>query len=425
MIYESFADAQWSLLIIAFVLSAFMGAVVTKTNFCTMGAVSDWINIGDMGRMKAWFLAGTVAMIGVIIFESTGLFHLESTLPPYRGSEFQWGRYLLGGILFGIGMTMASGCGNKTLIRIGGGNIKSIFVFAVIGVIAYFMVDPYKEILPANWYALYFQPWLGKASISLTTNQDLGSIIGKWFGVTGTSMRLIVGTIIASVMLFIIFRTADFRKSYDNILAGVVIGFVVVAAWYFTSNISVASDEGSANLVSFYGEWDMVMDSDDGKPKNGSTNLQATSFTFISPIGQSLGYIKSGFNASFLTFGIMSVIGVIFGAFIWSLFTKAFRIEWFASIRDFVMHIFGATLMGFGGVLGLGCTIGQGITGVSTLALGSFLTLGGIILGSAMTMKMQYYKMVYEEEATFAKTFITSLADLKLIPNSFRKLDAV
>ncbi|MFV2061095.1 MAG: YeeE/YedE family protein [Gammaproteobacteria bacterium] len=425
MIFESFADAQWSLLIIAFVLSAFMGAVVTKTNFCTMGAVSDWINIGDMGRMKAWFLAGTVAMIGVIIFESTGLFQLESTLPPYRGSEFQWGRYLLGGILFGIGMTFASGCGNKTLIRIGGGNIKSIFVFAIIGVIAYFMVDPYKEILPANWYALYFQPWLGAASISLTTDQDLGSIIGKWFGMTGTSMRLVVGSLIAVVMLFIIFRTADFRKSYDNILAGVVIGFVVVAAWYFTSNISVATDEGSANLVSFYSEWDMVMDSDEGKPKNGSTNLQATSFTFISPIGQSYGYIKSGFNATFLTFGIMSVIGVIFGAFLWSIITRAFRIEWFASIKDFVMHVFGATLMGFGGVLGLGCTIGQGITGVSTLAIGSFLTLGGIILGSAMTMKMQYYKMVYEEEATFGKIFITSLADLKLVPNSLRKLDAV
>ncbi len=425
MIYESFADAQWSLLIIAFVLSAFMGAVVTKTNFCTMGAVSDWINIGDMGRMKAWFLAGTVAMIGVIIFESTGLFQLESTLPPYRGAEFQWGRYLLGGIMFGIGMTFASGCGNKTLIRIGGGNIKSIFVFAIIGVIAYFMVDPYKEILPANWYALYFQPWLGKASISLSTNQDLGSIIGKWFGVAGTSMRLIVGTVIAAIMLFIIFRTADFRKSYDNIIAGVVIGCVVVAAWYATSNIAVVSDEGSASLTSFYSEWDMVMDSDEGKPKNGSTNLQATSFTFISPIGQTVGYIKSGLNSTFLTFGIMSVFGVIFGAFLWSIVTKAFRIEWFASIKDFVMHFIGAILMGFGGVLGLGCTIGQGITGVSTLALGSFLTLGGIILGSAMTMKMQYYKMVYEEEATIVKTFLTALADLKLIPNSLRKLDAV
>jgi len=425
MLYESFADAQWALLIIAFVLSAFMGAVVTKTNFCTMGAISDWINIGDMGRMRAWFLASTVAIIGVILFESIGSFELESTLPPYRGSEFQWGRYLLGGILFGIGMTIASGCGNKTLIRIGGGNIKSIFVFAVIAVIAYFMVDPYKEILPANWYALYFQPWLGQASISLTTNQDLGSIVGNWFGVGAITMRLIIGLLIAAVMLFIIFRDADFRKSFDNILAGVVIGGVVTAAWWITSNIGVAGDDGAMSLTNFYSEWDMVMDSDVGKPKNGGTNLQATSFTFISPIGQTFGYLQSGFKASFLTFGIMSVAGVIVGAFLWSIATKGFRIEWFASKKDFVMHTIGATLMGFGGVLGLGCTIGQAVSGVSTLALGSFLTFGGIILGSAMTMKIQYYKMVYEEEATFFKAFITALADLKLVPNSFRKLDAV
>jgi len=425
MIYESFADAQWALLIIAFVLSAFMGIIVTKTNFCTMGAVSDWINIGDMGRMRAWFLASTVAILGVVLFEAFGSFQLESTLPPYRGSEFQWGRYLLGGILFGIGMTIASGCGNKTLIRIGGGNIKSIFVFAVIAVIAYFMVDPYKQVLPANWYALYFQPWLGQASISLTTNQDLGSIIGRWFGVAGDTMRLIVGLLIAAVMLFIIFRAEDFRKSFDNILAGVVIGGVVVAAWYFTSNIAVVSDDATTSLVNFYGEWDMVMDSDAGKPKNGSANLQATSFTFISPIGQTFGYLQSGFKATFLTFGIMSVLGVIFGAFLWSIVTRAFRIEWFASVKDFVMHMIGAVLMGFGGVLGLGCTIGQAVSGVSTLALGSFLTFGGIVLGSAMTMKMQYYKMVYEDEATLFKTFITSLADLKLVPNSFRKLEAV
>ncbi|MGD8812622.1 MAG: YeeE/YedE thiosulfate transporter family protein, partial [Thioalkalispiraceae bacterium] len=143
MSFESFFEAQsfflWSTFIIAFI----MGAVVNKTNFCTMGAVSDLVNMGDSGRMRAWILASTVAVIGVIIIESMGAANLSNTtLPPYRGSEFQWGRYILGGILFGIGMTLASGCGNKTLIRIGGGNIKSIFVFVVIAVIAYFMVDP-------------------------------------------------------------------------------------------------------------------------------------------------------------------------------------------------------------------------------------------------------------------------------------------
>ena len=425
MTFASFFEAQsfflWSTFIIAFI----MGAVVNKTNFCTMGAVSDLVNMGDSGRMRAWVLASTVAVIGVVIIEAMGMANLSNTtLPPYRGAEFQWGRYILGGILFGIGMTLASGCGNKTLIRIGGGNLKSIFVFAVIALIAYYMVDPYKQ-LPGTWYQSYFAPWLGKASISLTTPQDLGSITGNWFGVDAGTMRTVLGLVLAAVVLFVIFRSEDFRKSKDNLLAGVVVGVAVVAAWYFTSTISITGEESKQSLTQFYANWDFVMDSAEGKPKNGSTNLLPQSFTFISPIGQTYGYAGAGFSSAFLTFGVISVLGVILGSLAWSLVSKSFRIEWFVNTKDFVTHLIGAVLMGFGGVLGLGCTVGQAITGVSTLALGSFLVFGGIVLGSATTMKIQYYKLVYEEEATFMKAFITALVDFKLLPASMRKLDAI
>ena len=424
MSFESFMSAQsfflWSTFILAFIL----GAVVNKTNFCTMGAVSDLVNMGDSGRLRAWILAATVALIGVVILEVLGRVDLSSTLPPYRGSEFQWGRYILGGVLFGIGMTFASGCGNKTLIRIGGGNIKSIFVFAVIAVIAYYMVDPYKE-LPSTWYQTYFSPWLGQASISLNTPQDLGSIVGNWFGVSALTMRIILGVVVAAIALRYIFKSSDFRASKDNVFAGIVIGLIVLLAWYFTSNTAVTTDDGSVSMTQFYGEWDMVMDSEEGKPKNGSTNLQAQSFTFISPIGQIFGYVGSSFESAFLTFGVISVLGVIFGSFIWSLITRSFRIEWFNSFKDFYMHMIGAVLMGFGGVLGLGCTVGQAITGVSTLALGSFLVFISIVFGSALTMKIQYYQMVYEEEATFIAALLSSLADMKLLPSGMRKLDAI
>jgi uncharacterized membrane protein YedE/YeeE len=100
-------------------------------------------------------------------------------------------------------------------------------------------------------------------------------------------------------------------------------------------------------------------------------------------------------------------------------------VEWFASGRDFFNHFIGAVLMGFGGVLAMGCTIGQAVTGVSTLAIGSFIAFFGIVLGSALTMKVQYYKMVYEDEATFFKALITGLVDLKLLPSSLRKLEAI
>ena len=424
MSFESFLSAQSFFLWSTFALALILGFVVNKTNFCTMGAVSDLVNIGDSGRLRAWILAATVALIGVLVLEMLGRVNLSSTLPPYRGSEFQWGRYILGGFLFGIGMTFASGCGNKTLIRIGGGNIKSIFVFAVIAVIAYYMVDPFKE-LPSTWYQSYFSPWLGKASVSLSTPQDLGSIVGHWFGVSALTMRLVLGVVIAAISLRFIFKSSDFRKSSDNILAGIVVGLVVLLAWYFTSNIGVKSGDSSISMTQFYGEWDMNMDSEAGKPKNGSTNLQPQSFTFISPIGQMFGYAGSGFANAFLTFGVVSVLGVILGSFLWSVVTRSFRIEWFNSFKDFYMHMIGAVLMGFGGVLGLGCTVGQAITGVSTLALGSFLVFISIVFGSALTMKIQYYQMVYEEEATIIAALLSSLVDMKLLPAGMRKLDAI
>jgi len=424
MSFESFASAQSFFLWSTFIIALILGVVANKTNFCTMGAVSDLVNMGDAGRIRAWILAATVALIGVVALESFGLVNMSSTLPPYRGSEFQWGRYILGGVLFGIGMTFASGCGNKTLIRIGGGNIKSIFVFAVIAVIAYYMVDPFKE-LPSTWYQTYFASWLGQAAISLDTPQDLGSIVGNWFDVSAMTMRIVLGVVVAAIALRFIFRSEEFRKSGDNIFSGVVIGLIILLAWYFTSNVAVNTEDGAFSMTQFYGEWDMMMDSEEGKPKNGSTNLMAQSFTFISPIGQMFGYVGSSFSSAFLSFGVVAVLGVILGSFIWTLISRSFRIEWFNSFKDFYMHMIGAVLMGFGGVLGLGCTIGQGITGVSTLALGSFLVFISIVFGSAMTMKIQYYQMVYEDEATFIKSLLSSLVDMKLLPAGMRKLDAI
>ncbi|HTY98450.1 MAG TPA: YeeE/YedE thiosulfate transporter family protein, partial [Rhodocyclaceae bacterium] len=115
-----------------FAVAAVMGAVVNRTNFCTMGAVSDWVNMGDSGRLRSWLLAIAVATGGLLLLEILGKAQLgEGTFPPYRTANFAWLRYLVGGALFGVGMTLGSGCGNKTLVRIGGGNLKSLVVLAI------------------------------------------------------------------------------------------------------------------------------------------------------------------------------------------------------------------------------------------------------------------------------------------------------
>ena len=420
MTYENFISAQSIFLWSSFAIALIMGAVVNKTGFCTMGAVSDWVNIGDTGRMRAWVLAIAVAVLGVMALEAAGMVNVTNTFPPYRQTNLVWLENVFGGLLFGIGMTLASGCGNKTLVRVGGGNIKSVMVLLIIALIAYFMINPFPG-SDKTLYSTLFYPWTSKATVALSTNQDLGAML---FGAKAATGRMIMGGVIGGLMLIWAFKSADLRKSFDNILGGVVVGLAVLAAWYITSNITVSADGNAMSLQAYAQDWDLYAPAGAVKPASTAA-LASQSYTFINPMGQALGYVASGFNRTLLTFGVMALAGVIAGSLLWSLISRSFRFEWFASGRDFVNHFIGAILMGFGGVLAMGCTIGQGVTGFSTLALGSIFTFLAIVLGSALTMKVQYYKMVYEHDATFFKAFITALVDIKLLPTGMRRLEAV
>jgi len=400
-----------TILIWAFALAFVLGIVATKTNFCTMGAVSDWVNIGDTGRMRAWVFAMGAAILGVMSLSLSGLGDLslvasnDTASPPYLTSNFAWPRNLLGGLMFGIGMTLGSGCGNKTLLRLGGGNIKSIFVFAAMGMMAYFMIF-------TNFSHDFFISWMEPAFIDLSNseieNQGLGSVIAHLLGSDPQGTTTIVAAVIGIALVLWALKSIDFRGSFDNVLAGVVLAAVVVTAWWVTTGSMGQELLEEAEMM-------------DDRP----FALGAQSFSFVQPSGHFMRWIETGFASFMLTFALMTGFGVVAGAFIYSIFTKNFRIEWFANVKDFISHIIGGVLMGIGGVLAMGCTIGQGVTGASTLAMGSFLTFFAIVLGSALTMKVQFYKMVYEEEASFLKALVAGLADLKLLPNSLRKLDKV
>ncbi|HEB81816.1 MAG TPA: YeeE/YedE family protein [Gammaproteobacteria bacterium] len=423
MVFDSFAASLsfffWSTLVISLIL----GALANKTNFCTMGAVSDLVNMGDYGRFRAWLLAIAVSLLGVSILEYAGMVNVTDAFPPYRSNQLIYIENILGGIMFGIGMTFASGCGNKTLVRIGGGNIKSLLVFAVIAVIAYYMTSPFPD-SDKTLYSVLFYDWVNPLAVSLDTNQDVGAITANLLGSDTALFRLVAGLLVVAGLLFYVFKSADFRSSRDNLLSGIGIGLLILSAWYISSNILINADDSLYSLSDYYEEWDMLAEDDTGKPASGRT-LNPQSFTFVNPIGQTYGFIKEGLDPSLLTFGLISVFGVILGSLLWALLSRSFRIEWFVDLKDFFNHFIGGILMGFGGVLGLGCTFGQGITGMSTLAVGSVLTFLGIVFGSALTMKIQYYKLVYEDEASFAKALLTSLVDMKLLPSSLRKLDAV
>jgi len=421
MTFESFAIGHSSILWLAFGIALIMGAVANKTNFCTMGAVSDLVNMGDASRIRAWVLAMAVAMLGVTVFEAMNAFSVDVTRPPYRGGNFAWLEYVIGGIMFGVGMTLGSGCGNKTLLRIGGGNLKSIVVFAIIAVCAYFMINPFPG-TDKTLYSVVFYSWTSLASISLTGKQDVGALVSLVSGANLATARLVMGLLIAAILFFFVFRSSDFRSSKDNILGGTVVGLAVLAAWYVSGGFATISADGDTYSWVNYASDDVWSLIESGKRPPG---VAVQSFTFINPIGETLGYALSGFNKSVITFGLMSLFGVIAGSFIWSLISKSLRFEWFVDFKDFVTHAIGAVLMGIGGVLSLGCTFGQGITGVSTLSIGSVLVFASIVFGSALTMKIQYYKMCYEDEATFVKALITALVDMRFLPSGMRKLDAI
>lgn len=356
-----------------FTIAVVLGVVTSRTNFCTMGAVSDWVNMGDTGRMRAWLFAIAIAILGVTALEAASLATLRgNTIPPYRTENFAWLRYIAGGLIFGIGMTLGSGCGTKTLLRIGGGNLKSIFVAAAIATVVYFMFT-------TRLFEISVMSWVGPTVVSLAqyglAGQGIDDFLTRFAGINATTARLLAGVGIGAALLWFVLKSTDFSGNRGNILGGAVVGLAVVAGWYVTAGpLGVAWVE------------EAMMD---GEPNRAAIQ----SFTFISPIGETGRYLLDPTNLGMIRVGVVTVFGVILGSFLHALFSRSFRFEWFNSPGDFIQHIGGGLLMGYGGFVAMGCTVGQGVSGVSTLALGSFLALGGMIAGSALSMKIQFALM--------------------------------
>lgn len=369
---------------LSFLIGIIFGAVVNKTNFCTMGAISDWVNMGNKGRLRAWFLAIGVAMLATQLMQYKDIIDVSKSI--YLTPNFGWLGYLLGGFLFGVGMTLASGCGQRTLVRVGGGNLKSLVVMILLGLTAYMTMRGLLALVRVNVIEV--------TNINLAAkdiaDQGIGTLIGNVLGVeNSTLISRITAVLLGGGLVIYAFLGKELRRSFDNILAGLVIGLVIAAGWYITG------------VVGF----------DDFDP------VRLESYTFIAPTGQGLMYLQT-FTGSTINFGIAAVFGVILGSFLYAVLTGKFRLETFRDQNDMVRHMLGGVFMGFGGVLALGCTIGQGITGMSTLASGSVLALISIIFGSALTMKIDYYKM---DDEGFFSALRNALADMRLFPVAQKK----
>ena len=357
----------------AFALAFVFGAVANKTHFCTMGAVSDVVNMGDWNRMRMWLLAIAVAVAGASALQLAGWIDVSKTI--YAAPRFTWLSYLVGGLLFGIGMTLASGCGSKTLIRIGSGNLKSLVVAIVLAITAYMTL---KGVL-----AVFRVAALDAVGGSFAASQDLPSLLAQERceerrQVLGRGeAAAVLGTLIAAGLLVFVFKAREFR-TFDNVLGGTVVGLVVVGCWYLSGHIGHLPEDPATLEERFL----------------ATNSGRMESLSFVAPYAYSLELLMLWSDKSrTVTLGIAAVLGMLAGSFAWALVSKSFRLESFRDAEDLLNHLAGAALMGFGGVLALGCTIGQGISGLSTLALGSFLAFFAIVAGAAATMKLQYWRL--------------------------------
>ncbi len=357
------AQVLWA----SFGLAILFGAIAQHTRFCTMGAVADIVTMGDWTRMRQWLLAMAVAMVGFNGMVALGWVQAGSTL--YASPQLLWLSHLLGGLMFGVGMVLASGCGSKTLIRIGGGSLKSLVVFFVLAAAAYATMRGITAVARVAT--------VDQAVLALPAGQDLPSLASQWAGgAVQTWAPVLAGALALALVAFVVARPEG--RSVETWLAGLGLGAVVVAVWWVSGRLGFLPEHPLTLEATFL----------------ATNSRRMESLSFVAPMAYTLDWLILFSDASkVLTVGIVTSVGVVVGSAIVALASRSFRWEGFRGAEDTANHIVGAVLMGVGGVTALGCTIGQGLSGVSTLALGSFISLAGIFAGGWLGVRWQTWRM--------------------------------
>ena len=351
----------------AFALAAVFGAIAHHTRFCTMGAISDVVNMGDWTRMRMWVLAIAVAVVGFNTM--VGLGWIEAGKSIYAGSQLLWLSLTVGGLMFGFGMVLASGCGSKSLVRLGGGNLKALVVLVVLGVSAFATLKGITAVLRVRSVDMF--------AVHLPKGQDLPSLIAGWLELPPSQVAWMLGSTVGAALLAWVLYKPEGRTT-EVWLGGAGIGAVIAAMWWVSGRLGHVAEHPQTLEETFLA--------------TNSHRMEALSM--VAPVGYALDWVLFFSDASkVLTTGIVAVIGVLAGSALVALSTRAFRWEGFTNTEDMGNHLVGAALMGIGGVTALGCTVGQGLSGVSTLSLGSLLALASIVVGTLAALRYQSWRL--------------------------------
>ncbi len=353
-------------LLAAFALAFVFGLVAQRIQFCTMGAVADIVSFGDWSRMRQWLLAIGVAVLGTQAAALAGW--IDTAQSIYTTPRFGWLGYIVGGGLFGFGMVLAGGCGSRTLVRAGGGSLKALVVLLVLGLSAYISLRGLLAVVRVST--------IEQAAVDLGRTQDLPTLLAPVLGASPVVLQAIFALLIGGGCVVFALARADFRTREN--LPAALLGAVIAGVWVVSGHLGFVAEHPNTLEPAFL----------------GTASGRMESLTFVAPVAATLDWLMLFSDRSkVLTLGVVSVGGVLAGATTQAIARGQFRWQGFAGTEDTANHLAGAALMGFGGVTAVGCTIGQGLSGVSTLAAGSFVALAAIIGGAVLGLRYQMWRI--------------------------------
>ena len=355
----------------AFAASVLFGFIAQRTQFCTMGAISDVVNMGSWTRMRMWAMAVGVAMIG---FYGMGyLGWIDTGMSIYTSGRIAWLSAITGGLLFGFGMVLASGCGSKTLVRMGTGSLKSLVVFVVMGFAAFATLRGVLAVLRVNTVDRVAFDIPSGGAIPMWISQPAS---GGSSGAVGLATALVVG---GGLVIWALMNE-EFRTP-RGLLAGLGLGAVVTLMWWISGHLGfVAEHPETLDAVYLAG-----------------TSGRMESLTITAPMAYTLDWlIHFSDTSKLLTLGVVSVVGVVLGSFMQAIGSRSFRWEGFRNTQDTALHLTGAVCMGVGGVTAMGCTVGQGLSGLSTLSLTSIIAVVAIVAGAWLGFRFQIWLLERE-----------------------------
>ena len=328
------------------IIGLIYGSVGLLSDFCMMSGLRGWWAEGDGRLIRTYALAMGIAIAASQLLAARGLVDLNKSI--YLQPSFSAPVMFFGGLLFGYGMVLSNGCGARALVLLARGNLRSFVVVIVLGIFAEMALK--GLIAPVRIAAVQLTQLTVKAS-------SLPAVLSS-AGMSASLSRGLAASLIAAALIIFALAHAPFRRSPGQVVAGMMVGLLIAAGWYATG----------------------ALGADDFNP------VPVASLTFIAPIADSLQYVMLS-TGSTLSFGIATIGGVLAGSLATALATGRFRLEGYRSPQHMLRSAGGAALMGIGGVMALGCSVGQGLTGLSTLALASFIAVAGILLGAAAGLR--------------------------------------